>query len=229
MGCVCIVCNIKDKYGNGCLSPIEFWVPLTRLDSVVPGFWISSLLYIIIHPTVRLSFQSPSNNLGVIQLDSGYLILASQLFIVQSYFRHSGSCRLNKPWVNSTVFADACFQLSIFVFLPLFSPHHLVIFCGASISTSQLPSHPWIFNTTTAAIICHCLAPHIEKGKEEENGKKKGCASRSTQNILSPPSPTLYICLAPVTVGNCHFEWYDEMIMPLECWNNILCSSDSIK
>ena len=133
---------------------------------------------------VRLSFQFPSNNLGVIQLDGGYVLLASPLFALQSLSQYSVSCLSTSQELIPPPSATGCLQLSIFGFCAFFLLR----------TTWKLPCYPWFLKLTAATIICHCLDSHIEKGKEEvENGKKKGCVCQKAQNILSPLSYTLLL------------------------------------
>ena len=108
-GCMCGVCNIKERYDNEYQKPIEFIFYLLGYSQQCHAFWISSPSYIIVSSMVGLPFRFSSNNLGVIQLDSGYFLLASSLFTLQflslhSFLLSSASCCFYKPWVALTVF-----------------------------------------------------------------------------------------------------------------------------
>ena len=118
MGCMYGVCNIKNKYGNGYQIPIEFEFHLSGYIQWCHVFWILNLSHIIITSMVRLSFQSPRNNLCVIQLDGGYFLLASPLFASQSLFHHSVSCCFYEP--IQPHFVASCLQLSILCFCAFF-------------------------------------------------------------------------------------------------------------
>ena len=94
--------------------------------------------------------------------------------------------------------ADVGLQLLILCFAP-FSPWQYVVFFRATDSKLQLPNHLWFLNLTTAAIICHCLDPHIEKRKEEGENRKKRCIPADqprTSHISSSRTLSLSLSLS---------------------------------